>query len=88
MNNLDSVVKTPEQRAFVDDVVSILNNKNEIIMSYNNQEFVVDPHGKFIQVYSNGNVIAYYSDAIDFLTKHKIDDSNIIELFSKIDYSI
>ena len=88
MNTLDGIVKTLEQRVFVDDVVSILNNKNEIIMSYKDNEFVVDPHGKFIQVYSKGQVIAYYSDVVDFLTKHRINDKTIIELSSEIDYSV
>lgn len=88
MDILNNIVKTSEQRAFVDDVVSTLNNKNEIIMFYNNQEFVVDPHGKFIQVYSKGSVIAYYSDAFEFLTKHTINDKTVIELSSEIDYSI
>ena len=88
MNRFDNVVKTSAQRDFVDDVISILSNKNEITMSYNGNEFVVDPHGKFIQIYSKGQVVAYYFDAIDFLIKHRINDKPIIELSSEIYYSV
>ena len=80
--------KTEEQKIFVDDIVSILDNKNEITMSYKDFEFVVDPHGNNIEIYSNGETIAFYSDAIDFLSNYKIDGKTIVELYADIDYTI
>lgn len=77
-----------EQQIFLKDIISILDNKNEITMSYGDIEFVVDPHGNNIEVYSNGETIAFYSDATDFLFNHKINEKSVIELSSKIDYFI
>ena len=88
MDKFNGIVKTEEQQIFVNDIVSILDNKNEITMFYQDVEFVVDPHGNSIEVYSNGETIAYYSDAIDFLLNHKIYGKTIVELFAYIDYSI
>ena len=77
-----------EQQSFFNDVSSILDNKNEITMSFGDVEFVVDPHGQGIEVYSKGKTIAIYSDVVDFLFNHRIKDKTIIELSSEIDYSI
>lgn len=79
---------TKEQRIFVDDIILALNNKNEITMTYKDIQFVVDPHGKFIQIYSHESVIAYYADANDFLLRFEIEGKPIITLATEIDYII
>ncbi len=79
---------TKEQRIFADDIVSALNNKNEITITYKSSQFVVDPHGGLIQIYSHGNIIAYYSDASDFLLRYEIEGKPILELAAEIDYAI
>ena len=56
-----------EQQIFFEEISSILDNKNEITMSCRDFEFVVDPHGDDIEVYSKGETIAIYSDSRDFL---------------------
>ena len=84
----NDIIKTEAQQIFVKDIVSILDNKNEITMSYKDIEFVVDPHGNNIEIYSNGKTIAFYSDSNDFLLNHKIDGKAIMELYADIDYTI
>ena len=88
MNIFDDIIKNSEQREFVNDVVSLLANKNEITMSYKGKQFVVDPHGNSIEVYSEGRIIACYPDAVDFLMNHRINGQKIIELYFEIYYSI
>ena len=84
----NDIIKTGEQKIFVDDIVATLNNKNEITMTYKGFEFVVDPHGDNIEIYSNGKTIAFYADAIDFLLNYKFDGKSIVELYAEIDYTI
>ena len=87
-NMLRQYIKTKAQEDFVNDVLSFIENKNEIVMSYNDLEFVVDPHGDSIVIYSFGKTIAEYTDVNDFLLNHKIDGKSVIEMFSEIDYSL
>ena len=85
---IDDIRRTIEQKIFIDEIVSMLENMNEITMSYKDFEFVVDPHGNNIEVYSDGKTIAFYSDAIGFLSNHKIDGKTIEELYDVIYYTI
>ena len=85
---LNDIVKTELQRNFVNDIISLLNDKNEITMSYKNFEFVVDPHGDKIEVYSNGENIGFYLNIDDFLLNHKIDGKALIDICEDVDYTI
>ena len=88
MSLFNKIILNEEQQSFLNDVVSILDNKNEITMTYQDLEFVVDPHGDKIEVYSNGETLSYYSNALEFLFNHRIKEKTVIELCSDIDYSI
>ena len=85
---INDIIKTSEQKNFVDDIISTLDNKNEITMRNEGFEFVVDPHGNNIEIYSNGKTVAFYLDAIDFLLNYKINGRAIVELYEDIDYTI
>ena len=76
-----------------DDIIFIreiedacINGQNEIILEYNEKSFVLEPHGKAVQVYAYGEVLGDYESFDDLLLNHKIDGKPLIELVKELEY--
>ena len=76
-----------------DDVIFLLeiedaciNGQNEIILDYKGKGFVLEPHGKAVQVYGYGEVLGDYDSFDDLLLNYKIDDKPLIELIKDLEY--
>lgn len=63
-----------------------INGQNEIILNYKNSDFVLEPHGKVIDIYAYGHVLGRYSSFEDLLLNHKINGVPLIELVDDLDF--
>lgn len=63
-----------------------INGQSEIVLEYQGKSFVLEPHGKSVQVYAYGEILGEYKDFDDLLLNHKIDDKPLIELIKYIEY--
>ena len=55
-------------------------------MEYKGKSFVLEPHGKAVQVYAYGEVLGDYETFDDLLLNHKIDGKPLIELVKELEY--
>ncbi len=76
-----------------DDIIFLLeiedaciNGQSEIILQYKDKSFVLEPHGKAVQVYGYGEVLGDYESFDDLLLNYKIDGRPLIELVKELDY--
>ena len=64
-----------------------INGQSEIILTYNGNSFVLEPHGKSVQVViAVDTIVGDYESFDDLLLNHKIDGKPLIELIKNIDY--
>ena len=64
-----------------------INGQNEIILEYKGETFVLEPHGKAVQVVVAVDTIAGdYESFDDLLLNHKIDGKPLIELIKELEY--
>ena len=63
-----------------------INGQSEIILEYKGKSFVLEPHGKAVQVYAYGEVLGDYDSFDDLLLNHKIDNKPLIELVKELEY--
>ena len=63
-----------------------INGQNEIILEYKGKSFVLEPHGKTVQVYAYGEVLGDYESFEELLLNHKIDGNPLIELVKDLEY--
>ncbi len=63
-----------------------INGQSEIILQYKDKSFVLEPHGKAVQVYGYGEVLGNYESFDDLLLNYKIDGKPLIELVKELDY--
>ena len=76
-----------------DDVIFLIeienaciNGQNEIILEYKGKSFVLEPHGKAVQVYAYGEVLGDYESFDELLLNYKIDGTPLIELVKDLEY--
>ena len=63
-----------------------INGQSEIVLSYRDKSFVIEPHGKAVQVYAYGEVLGCYDNFDDLLLNHKIDGRPLIDLIKELEY--
>ena len=63
-----------------------INGQSEIILEYKGSSFVLEPHGKKVEVYAYGKTLGEYASFDDLLLNHKIDDKPLIELIKELEY--
>lgn len=64
-----------------------INGQSEIILDYKGKTFVLEPHGKAVQVIEVADQIAgKYESFDDLLLNHKIDGKPLIELVKDLEY--
>ena len=63
-----------------------INGQNEIILECRGKSFVLEPHGKAVQVYACGEILGQYESFDDLLLNHKIDGKSFIELVHELEY--
>lgn len=64
-----------------------INGQSEIILEYKGQTFVLEPHGRAVQVVVAVDTIAGdYESFDDLLLNHKIDGKPLIELVKELEY--
>jgi len=63
-----------------------INGQSEIILTYKDKSFVLEPHGKAVQVYAYGEILGDYENFDDLLLNHKIDGKPLIELVKELEY--
>ena len=63
-----------------------INGQSEIILTYKDKSFVLEPHGKAVQVYAYGEILGDYENFDDLLLNHKIDGKPVIELVKELEY--
>ncbi len=63
-----------------------INGQSEIVLQYKDKSFVLEPHGKAVQVYGYGEVLGDYESFDDLLLNYKIDGKPLIELVKELEY--
>ena len=64
-----------------------INGQNEVILEYKGKSFVLEPHGKAVQVVIAVDTVAGdYESFDDLLLNHKIDGKPLIELIKDLEY--
>lgn len=63
-----------------------INGQSEIILAYKGKSFVLEPHGKEVEVYAYGETLGEYESFDDLLLNHKIDGKPLIELIKDLEY--
>ncbi len=63
-----------------------INGQSEIILQYKDKSFVLEPHGKAVQIYAYGEVLGEYKSFDDLLLNYKIDGMPLIELAKELEY--
>jgi len=63
-----------------------INGQSEIILTYKDKSFVLEPHDKAVQVYAHGEILGNYESFDDLLLNHKIDGKPLIELVKELEY--
>ena len=63
-----------------------INGQCEIILTYKDKSFVLEPNGKALQVYAYGEILGNYESFDDLLLNHKIDGTPLIELVKELEY--
>ena len=64
-----------------------INGQSEIILVYKGKSFVLEPHGKAVQVVvAVDTVVGDYESFDDLLLNHKIDGKPLIELVKDLEY--
>lgn len=63
-----------------------INGQNEIILKYKDKSFVVEPHGKAVQVYAYGEILGNYESFEDFILNYKVDGVPLIEIVNELEY--
>ncbi len=64
-----------------------INGQSEIILQYKDKSFVLEPHGKAVQVVEIADEIAgKYESFDDLLLNYKIDGKPLIELVKELEY--
>ena len=64
-----------------------INGQSEIILDYKGKTFVLEQHGKAVQVIEVADQIAgKYESFDDLLLNHKIDGKPLIELVKDLEY--
>lgn len=71
---------------FLDRIKCDCENLNEVILQYNDKSFVIDPHGKKIEVYAYGETLGFYEDCEDLFLNHRIDGKPLITLIKQLDF--
>ena len=54
-------------------------------MEYKGKSFVLEPHGKAVQIYAYGEFLGDYESFDDLLLNHKIDGKPLIELVKELE---
>ena len=64
-----------------------INGQNEVILEYKGKSFVLEPHGKAVQVVvAVDTIVGDYESFDDLLLNHKIDGKPLIELVKDLEY--
>ena len=63
-----------------------IKGQSEITLEYQGKSFVLEPHGKAVQVYAYGEVLGDYENFDDLLLNHKIDGKPLILLVKDLEY--
>lgn len=64
-----------------------INDQNEIILEYKDISFVLEPHGKAVQVVvAVDTVVGNYDSFDELLLNYKINGKSLIELVKDIEY--
>ena len=64
-----------------------INGQNEIELAYKGKSFVLEPHGKAVQVVVPvDTIVGDYESFDDLLLNHKIDGKPFIELVKDLEY--
>ncbi len=63
-----------------------IDGQSEIILEYKGKAFVLEPHGKAVQVYAYGEDLGDYESFDDLLLNHKIDGMPLIALVKELEY--
>lgn len=64
-----------------------INEQNEIILEYKGISFVLEPHGKAVQVVvAVDNVVGDYGSFDELLLNYKISGKSLIELVKDLEY--
>ena len=64
-----------------------INGQNEVVLEYKGKSFVLEPHGKAVQVVvAVDTIVGDYESFDDLLLNHKIDGKPLIELVKDLEY--
>ncbi len=64
-----------------------INGQSEIILQYKDKSFVLEPHGKAVQVVEVADEVAGEYESFDeLLLNYKIDGKSLIELIKDLEY--
>lgn len=63
-----------------------INGQSEIVLAYNGKSFVLEPHGKAVQVYAYGEVLGDYDSFDNLFLNHQIDGKPLIEILKHLEY--
>ncbi len=63
-----------------------INGQNEIILEYKGESFVLEPHGKAVQVYAYGEVLGRYESFDDLLLNHRVEGKTLVEIVKELEY--
>lgn len=63
-----------------------INGQNEIVLEYKGDSFVLEPHGKEIEVYAHEKKLGHYNNFNDLLLNHKIYGKALIEVIKDLEF--
>lgn len=64
-----------------------INGQSEIVLEYKGKTFVLEPHGKSVQVIvAVDKIVGDYKSFEDLLLNHKIDGKPLIQLIKDIEH--
>lgn len=76
-----------EDILFLTEIEDIcINGQNEVILEYKEESFVLEPHGKEVQVYAYGKILGIYKSFDNLLLNHKVKDKTLIEIVDELKY--